>query len=60
MDGWHGASPRPPEANGGGWAGLQRGRTGTHHERTRPLIFIITEKKMLMLYLLPLTNEYLL
>jgi hypothetical protein len=35
-DGWHGASPRPPAADGGGWAGLGRGRTGTRRDRTHP------------------------
>jgi uncharacterized protein len=36
-DGWHGASPRPPAADGGGWAGLGRGRTGTRRDRTHLL-----------------------
>jgi len=51
---WTGSAvpvPATPAANGGGWAGLQRGRTGTHGDRTRPIVQT-SQKKTLSLFCL--------
>ena len=39
-------SPSPSEANGGGWGGLQRGRTGARNSWSHSSASSITEKKM--------------